>query len=1103
MNTVRTSARQRALRIVGVVALVGAILPLTLADDQPAGAIGLSQAWKFAGVRNVQYGTSASPAAYLGGYGLNMGTIFETVGFCIEHAGAAPNPAPGAYVQQSNPTVENDPILAPAVNWYQWEKLFGQAAYGAAGFATRSAGLAAVAHYRAAQLGLPGETAYPAGVGAPTGPGSFLVSDAGGTTAVLNNADVGGSAAVLIAQSAWDFWQKFAAQPGPYTTETTIVQGMGPVGQQVVARVRLAASNGADASGYFDMSEWGVSNGGTIEWSFDQGFGSILPAGTVGLNPDAGQGTVYARWTPTDNNQSTGILGQIHTIASNAIYEVPVDGSEQNMVVAGLMQALPTGATAEPAPAIAYASVAKTSTNPAYQQVAGIVFHVTDTVFGNSYGDLTVGADGNTNKVLVTPMPRTITITEDAASAAASGHVPAPPYTFELQQDQDIRVPLANAVVQTTQLELVKLDAVDQSPLAGAGFVVRRDGNNDGDYGTAAPAASVNNAGPYGPGADGAYGTADDVASSLTADGVIPGPGRDATFGTADDDGLWYSQLTPVVVGPLWAGDYQATEVTPPAGYLPPEDPTPQVSGDLAHGTTHRFTFGNKESLTIATQATKQGGNVGDPIADTAVIGGLKSGETATVNVKAYGPFDTVDDIVCTNTPVFDESFQVTGPGEKTSPAFTSTEAGIYTFVETVTTPDGRSATHECGQTEETFRIIDLTTKTASTLVRTGDALTDTAIVKGLADDETTKVTATLYGPFALGTAPIGTFDEIRSGSATATPWVCDATNTVGSVTFDVTGDGEHVSPSVVVPEPGLYTWVETLAVPGTTDFSTHACGITNETTRVVNIKTKTSAQEIGPDEKIHDVGIVTGLADDEKATIEVTLYGPYETRAAMTCSKETKVSSASYEVTGNGEFPSPEFTVTSAGIYTFVEKLVLANGDSVQHECGLDEETTRSLSITTKASATTIVEGTKIHDIGIVSGLNPDEDANIEVTLYGPYNSAADITCESAAKVATASYAIKGNGEHPSPEFTPATPGVYTFVETLVTSAGKRVAHKCGMTEETFTVTKRPVTGTGGSAGGSGSSLAWTGQNTVALVGLGIALVAIGGALVARRRRS
>ena len=204
-----------------------------------------------------------------------------------------------------------------------------------------------------------------------------------------------------------------------------------------------------------------------------------------------------------------------------------------------------------------------------------------------------------------------------------------------------------------------------------------------------------------------------------------------------------------------------------------------------------------------------------------------------------------------------------------------------------------------------------------------GAQITDTAVVTGLGKLAAT-VNVELWGPFP-------TRDAIR----------CEGTP-VWTGTFAANGDGSYTTAPVTLPAAGYYTYREGIAATPAFSAVTTACGEAAETTfakAAPAVTTIVSSTAVKPGRQLFDRIKVTGLGKTP-AKVEVELFGPFASRAAIRCDREPYWS-GSVDVPGDGEFRSPRVTVRKVGFYTYRERI--AGSESVtgtETECAVEAET-------------------------------------------------------------------------------------------------------------------------------------------------------------------
>ena len=103
------------------------------------------------------------------------------------------------------------------------------------------------------------------------------------------------------------------------------------------------------------------------------------------------------------------------------------------------------------------------------------------------------------------------------------------------------------------------------------------------------------------------------------------------------------------------------------------------------------------------------------------------------------------------------------------------------------------------------------------------------------------------------------------------------------------------------------------------------------------------SDQVVRPGSSISDRISVTGLGQTP-ATIEVRLFGPFASRAAMDCAG-TPYWKGTVDVEGDGEVDSPKVKLARAGFYTYRERIVgTPSVAATETACGEETETSLAL---------------------------------------------------------------------------------------------------------------------------------------------------------------
>jgi hypothetical protein len=203
----------------------------------------------------------------------------------------------------------------------------------------------------------------------------------------------------------------------------------------------------------------------------------------------------------------------------------------------------------------------------------------------------------------------------------------------------------------------------------------------------------------------------------------------------------------------------------------------------------------------------------------------------------------------------------------------------------------------------------------------------------------------------------------------------------------------------------------------------------------------------------------ISGLPAGRRATITANVHGPFRTREEIRCDAAPAVSNT-FVATRSGTVGSPVARLTRPGYYTY--QLVIA-GDAglapVTTPCGVPAETfvvQRQPAVTTKVSRQQVRPGTAVTDTVIVSGL-VDERATVNAALYGPFPSREAVRCDTPP-VWSGTLDVAGDGEYRTAPVTLATPGYYTYRETIgATDFVRATETACNDVAETTVVMGTP----------------------------------------------
>jgi hypothetical protein len=220
----------------------------------------------------------------------------------------------------------------------------------------------------------------------------------------------------------------------------------------------------------------------------------------------------------------------------------------------------------------------------------------------------------------------------------------------------------------------------------------------------------------------------------------------------------------------------------------------------------------------ISTQVSAQVAAPGARISDAVTVSGL-GGSSATVHVELWGPFASRDAIACSGTPFWKGSFVAAGDGTTTTTPVSLTQAGYYTYRESIAahapstgspstgSPSTGFAT-TCGETAETTFVQgqpELVVMSEQ-VVRPGAPLSARISVKGLGTTPAA-VDVELFGPFASRSAISCSHRDLRWSGRIAVP-----------------GSGTVQTPAVKVTHAGFYGYRESVAATPLVAGSTTTC---------------------------------------------------------------------------------------------------------------------------------------------------------------------------------------------------------------------------------------------------------------------------------------
>ncbi len=425
-------------------------------------------------------------------------------------------------------------------------------------------------------------------------------------------------------------------------------------------------------------------------------------------------------------------------------------------------------------------------------------------------------------------------------------------------------------------------------------------------------------------------------ASGATVPGVtvrLSASGADGLAATARTDtrGTATATFTPSSADGVKVTARAEVAANLPALYVPTRGAAARSGQRLAGPATATITDAAeapaKVTPKVTTQISQQQVVPGTQVTDSVFVEGL-AGQTVTVNAALYGPYPAADKMTCDGTPAWQGSFVATGDGTYVTDPVTLQTPGYYTYVEWIDDTDRVAAVRtKCGEVSETTVVRGspaITTQISAQQTAPGAQVTDTVVITGLGALSAT-VTAELWGPYPSKEA-----------------MTCQGTP-LWRGTFAANGDGSYVTEPVTIPQAGYYTYVEYLdETPGFLGTRT-ACGEVSETTiakAAPKVETVASDAVVKPGSELYDNVKVSG-AGTTPVEVELELYGPYPSRAAMDCKGEPSWKGKVQADKGDGQYRSPTTRLRRAGFYTYVERIAgseLVTG--TESKCGVEAET-------------------------------------------------------------------------------------------------------------------------------------------------------------------
>ena len=140
----------------------------------------------------------------------------------------------------------------------------------------------------------------------------------------------------------------------------------------------------------------------------------------------------------------------------------------------------------------------------------------------------------------------------------------------------------------------------------------------------------------------------------------------------------------------------------------------------------------------ITTQVSAQESTPGSQITDSVIVTGLGK-LSATVTAELWGPYPSREAMTCAGTPFWTGTFPAAGDGTYTTAPVTLTQAGYYTYRESIAATEGYDAVvTPCGEVSETTlakAAPKVTTVVSDAVIRPGAEIFDRLTVSGPRQD--------------------------------------------------------------------------------------------------------------------------------------------------------------------------------------------------------------------------------------------------------------------------------------------------------------------------------------------------------------------------------
>ena len=227
-----------------------------------------------------------------------------------------------------------------------------------------------------------------------------------------------------------------------------------------------------------------------------------------------------------------------------------------------------------------------------------------------------------------------------------------------------------------------------------------------------------------------------------------------------------------------------------------------------------------------------------------------------------------------------------------------------------------------------------------------------------------------------------------------------------------------------------------------------------------VSMSTSATPGEVVSGGRSTDKVTLTGALPSYRQNVTVRLYGPFRTVAAIDCATKP-VFVSTFQANGPGSYTTAAATLTQPGYYQYQEIAPSdANHLGFTTPCNAPTERVRvqaQPTVHTVVSAKSVAANGSVSDTVTVTGLW-GEQVTVQAALYGPFPARNAIAC-SGTPVWTGTIQVTADGTYQTEAHALATPGYYTYYETIAAGEFVRaVKTPCADVAETTIVPGQPA---------------------------------------------